>query len=235
MTFANILIYLALIAFIIARRFKGRPIGAPKRLFALPVILIILGYGDLSQGTMKPVEVTLTVIGAALSLSLGLLRGRADKITSRDGSPFVQWSAASLILFIATLAAKLVLDLIGVAAGSTAAAAEKSLLFTFGLTLAGEAIVLFVRSGQVGLLHSQPSGNLDYAETGAPASGRYAGVPASSALDSSFNDMLPRTGETARQDERPARLSAAEERQLRELTERARASGLQRADEGELR
>jgi hypothetical protein len=51
------------------------------------------------------------------------------------------------MLFVGNLLAKLVLDLIGVAAGATVSAAGKSLLFTLGLTLLGEATILFVRSG----------------------------------------------------------------------------------------
>src|SRR3984957_7704175 len=117
MTALNVLTYVALIGYVMFKRVQGQPIATPKRLFALPIILIVLGYGDLTGGgTMKPIEITLTVIGGVLSLGLGLLRGRADKLSLRDGYPFVKWSAASLLLFVGNLAAKLVLDLINVAA-----------------------------------------------------------------------------------------------------------------------
>ena len=59
----------------------------------------------------------------------------------------MQWGVVSLILFCVNIAAKLVLDLIGVAAGEAFSTAEKSLIFTLGLTLVGEAIVLSMRSG----------------------------------------------------------------------------------------
>jgi hypothetical protein len=59
----------------------------------------------------------------------------------------VQWGVVSLILFCVNITAKLVLDLIGVAAGEAFSTAEKSLIFTLGLTLVGEAIVLSMRSG----------------------------------------------------------------------------------------
>jgi hypothetical protein len=148
MTAANILIYVALIGYVVFKKVQGQPLKTPKGLFALPVILVIIGYGDLAHGTgPKPIEITLIVIGALLSLALGALRGRTDKLSTRDGSPFMQWGATSLALFIGNLAAKLVLDLIAIAAGSTASAAGKSLIFTLGLTLLGEALVLFVRSG----------------------------------------------------------------------------------------
>jgi hypothetical protein len=52
----------------------------------------------------------------------------------------------SLLLFAGNIAVKLVLDLIGLAAGSTGSAVGKSLLLTFGLTLLGEAIVIWTRT-----------------------------------------------------------------------------------------
>jgi hypothetical protein len=147
MTAANVLIYVALIALVLARRFSGHPIGNAKTLFALPVVVTIIGFADLGYGKLKPLAVTLIVIGAIVSLALGSLRGRADKISERDGSAYVQWGVVSLILFCVNIAAKLVLDLIGVAAGEAFSTAGKSLIFTLGLTLVGEAIVLSMRSG----------------------------------------------------------------------------------------
>jgi hypothetical protein len=87
-----------------------------------------------------------------------MMRGRADKLSDRDGSPFVQWGATSLILFAANIAAKLVLDFIGVAAGSGTSVVGKSLVFTFGLTLLGEAVVIWIRTGgATGLLNQPPA------------------------------------------------------------------------------
>jgi len=147
MTFLSILIYVALIGYVLFKKIQGRPIRAPRKLFGLPIVLVVLGYGDLTSGkTMKPIEIALTAIGAVLSIGLGLMRGQADKITTRDGAPFVQWGKASLILFGVNIVAKLVLDLIGIAAGSSTSAAGKSLIFTLGLNLIAEAGVLWMRS-----------------------------------------------------------------------------------------
>jgi hypothetical protein len=151
MTAGNILIYLALIGYILYRRIQGQPVKEGRRLFVLPVLLIILGFGDVSGGTMKPVEVALTVIAGAICLALGLLRGQADKLSERDGAPFVQWGRTSVMLFVGTLAVKLVLDVIGIAAGSSGSAVGKSLPLTFGLTLLGEAVVLWTRTGGAAL------------------------------------------------------------------------------------
>jgi uncharacterized membrane protein len=112
-TLANIAIYLALIGFVVARRMIGRPVGPAKKLFALPVIIAVIGWGDATKGLHKPVEVTLTVAGCAISLAFGLWRGRADRLSTRDGAPYVQWTWLSLGLFVANLIAKLALDLAG--------------------------------------------------------------------------------------------------------------------------
>jgi hypothetical protein len=148
MSVLNILVYVALIGYVMFKRVQGQPVKTPRRLFALPIILIILGYGDVTSGAaLKPIIITLTVIAGAVSLGLGLLRGRADQLSDRNGSPFIKWGFASLILFVGNLVAKLVLDLIGIAAGGGTSAVGKSLLLTFGLTLLGEAIVVWMRTG----------------------------------------------------------------------------------------
>ncbi|MGA2013328.1 MAG: hypothetical protein ABSH51_22705 [Solirubrobacteraceae bacterium] len=147
MTAANILLYIALIGFVLFKKVQGQPIKAPTGSLGLPIILIVLGFGDLTGATtMKPVEIAVTAVGAVLSLGLGLMRGRADKLSTRDGVPFVQWGTASLALFAGNIVAKLVLDIVGVAAGGNASAVGQSLLFTLGLTLLGEALIVLMRS-----------------------------------------------------------------------------------------
>jgi hypothetical protein len=205
MTFLNILVYVALIGYVLFKKVQGQPIRAPKKLLALPILLIVLGFGDLTSGkTMKPIEIALTVIGAVLSLGLGLMRGQADKVSTRDGSPFAQWGKASLGLFAANIVAKLVLDLVGVAAGGSASAAGKSLVFTLGLTLLGEALVLWMRSGgATALLNSQS------ATSGQPKDARSDVAHGLQPTADSFGDM-PLAGPSMRyemndQADRPAR------------------------------
>lgn len=167
MTLGNIAIYLALIVFVIARRMIGRPVGPVKKQFALPVIAIVIGWGDAAKGLHKPLDIAFTVIGCAISLALGLARGGADRMSIRDGAPYVQWTWLSLGLFAANLLIKLGLDLAGVAAGETTAAATRSLILSLGLTLLGEAAVIWYRSGgarqlSAGRPANTQSGNADY-------------------------------------------------------------------------
>jgi hypothetical protein len=136
-TLATIGICLALIVFV-AWRMIGRRIGPAGKLFALPVIVVVIGWVDATKGSHKPVDVTLAVAGCALSLALGLARGRADRLSARDGVPYVRWTWLSLELFAANLA--------GVAVGEAAAAAGNSVILSLGLGLLGEDAVIWYRA-----------------------------------------------------------------------------------------
>jgi hypothetical protein len=157
-TLANVAIYIALIIFVVYRRMTGSPVGPVKRQFALPVALIVIGWGDATKGLTKPLDVTFTIVGCAISLVLGLARGGTDRVSERDGAAYVQWTWWSVGLFAANVVVKLVLDLAGVAAGETARAAGSSLIIALGLTLLGEAAVVWYRAGGPGRLSSGPTG-----------------------------------------------------------------------------
>ena len=161
MSVVNILAYVGLIGYVLLRKVRGQPLKTGKELFALPIVLIVVGYGDVSSGgSLTPVLVVLTALGGVASLGLGMLRGRADKLSTRDGVRFVSWGATSLALFVTNLAIKLALDLVGVATGGSSSSVTKSLIFTLGLTLTGEALVLFMRTGGTEMLNqSRPPGH----------------------------------------------------------------------------
>lgn len=156
MTLGNIAIYAALIISIVYRRMAGRAVGPVKSQFVLPVVLLVIGWGDASKGLTKPIDITFTIIGCAVSLLFGLARGGADRISERGGAPYVQWGWLSVGLFAATLTIKLGLDLGGVAAGETANAAGSSLLVSLALTLIGEAVIVWVRTGGASHLNAVP-------------------------------------------------------------------------------
>jgi hypothetical protein len=69
-----------------------------------------------------------------------------DKLSTRDGVPWVRWGVASLVVFGATVVTKLGVDGIGAAAGGSLTALSGSLVFTLGLTLLGEAGVVWLRT-----------------------------------------------------------------------------------------
>jgi hypothetical protein len=146
MTFASIALYVALIALFLGKRIKGEPVKTDKRLFVLPVVLVVIGWGQISHDSINSIATVFTVISAAVAFGMGALRGAMDKLTTRDGVPFMRWGRASLSVFGANIAIKLILDVVLGVAGGTSGAAADSLMFVFGLTLLGEAGVLWLRT-----------------------------------------------------------------------------------------
>jgi hypothetical protein len=127
------------------RRAQGRPIGTTKQLFLLPAIVTIVGFENFSHAKLGTNDLAVGVAGCGLSLFLGALRGTQNKLSRRDGSPWVQWGAVSVAIFAVNIVAKLVLDVAAVALGGPASGATASLVLAVGLMLLGEAAVVWAR------------------------------------------------------------------------------------------
>jgi len=146
MNITTIAIVILLIVFVLAKRVRGEAVREPKKLFLLPVVVGLIGLQNVSHARPNSIDIAVIAIGAAVSLSLGLLRGKFDRVTLVNGSPFMSWTAASIAVFAGNVLAKLALDAGGVAAGGTSSALGSSILLSLGLTLLGEAAVVFFRS-----------------------------------------------------------------------------------------
>ena len=127
------------------KRIRGEAVATDKRLFVLPVVLVVVGWGQVSHDSMNMVAIALTAISAAVAFAMGVLRGVKDKLAVREGVPFMRWGRASMLVFVANILIKLVLGVVLVAAGGTSGAAASSLALVFGLTLLGEAVALWLR------------------------------------------------------------------------------------------
>jgi hypothetical protein len=163
MTLTTIAIAVCCIAFVLARRVRGEAVPSPKKLFLLPLIVGGIGLDSISHAKPNSIDIAVIAAGSLLSLGLGMLRGRFDKLSIVNGSPFMSWSAASVGLFVVTVLAKLALDVGGVAAGGGTAALTSSILLSLGLTLLGESAVIWLRTQSL-------------AAEGAPAGGQYRGT-----------------------------------------------------------
>jgi hypothetical protein len=146
MALTTVFIAIALIVFVLARRLRGEAVPAPKKLFLLPIVVGAIGLQNLNHAKLNTVDIVVIAAGGALSLALGLLRGRLDKVSLVNGVPYMSWSIASVVVFAVNVLAKLALDAGGVAAGGTSAALSSSILFSLGLTLLGEAAIVWLRA-----------------------------------------------------------------------------------------
>ena len=146
MTFTTIAVAIAVIGFVLARRVRGEAVREPKKLFLLPIVIGVIGVENVSHAKPNSVDIAMIAIGAALSLSLGLLRGRLDKVTLVEGSPYMKWGIGSVIVFGVNLLAKVVLDAVGMAAGGTSSALTSSIMLSLGLAFLGEAVIVWLRA-----------------------------------------------------------------------------------------
>jgi hypothetical protein len=146
MAWTSIIIAIGLIVFIVARRVGGEAVPAPKKLFLLPLVVGAIGLQNLTNAKPNSVAIGVIVAGCAVSLVLGLLRGRLDKICVVNGVPSMAWTAGSVAVFAVNVVFKLALDAGGVAAGGTRGALTASILLSLGLTLLGEAVVVWQRA-----------------------------------------------------------------------------------------
>jgi hypothetical protein len=145
MSFATVLLYAGLLVLMVYKRLQGRPVGTTKQLFLLPVIISVLGFEDFSHAKLGTIDIVVGVTGCGLSLLLGALRGTQNKLSQRDGTPWVQWGAASVAIFAFNVVVKLALDVAGVALGGATSGVTASLILAVGLMLAGEAAVVWLR------------------------------------------------------------------------------------------
>jgi hypothetical protein len=150
-TFTTVALYVVLVGFVLYKRMTPHPVGTPKKLLLLPVILTAIGLSDLSHAHLGHIDIAVTVVAGVVSLAGGAVRGALDRFSSTDGYLAVRWGAASVGALVATLAARVVVDLVGIAAGGTWAGASRSLLFTLGLTLVAEAGVVHLRAQSSGV------------------------------------------------------------------------------------
>jgi hypothetical protein len=148
---STIAIYVLLIGFVLYKRMTPQPVGTPKKLLLLPGVLTLIGVTDLSHAHLDHVDVAVTVVAAIVSLVGGAARGAVDKFGTQNGFLSVRWGAASVIALAATLATRVLIDVVGIAAGGTGAGSSKSLLFTLGLTLLAEAGVIHLRARSSGV------------------------------------------------------------------------------------
>jgi hypothetical protein len=146
MSWFSIVLVVGLIISVVVRRVHGEAVPAPKKLFRLPVVVAVIGIASLTHRTLNSIDVAVIAVGCAVSLALGLVRGRLDTVSRVNGVPTMAWNIGSLAVLVVNVVTKVALDAGGVAVGATAAALSSSLLVSLGLTLLGEAVVVWHRA-----------------------------------------------------------------------------------------
>jgi hypothetical protein len=151
---------LALFCWILSKRFQWRPVRGDSRQWRLPLILIAIGVWatlgtkhKTSSGAviaMTSKDYTYLLIGALVSLGLGMVRGRSLEIADHAGQLMKRYRPLTAALWVVLIVVRLGIDLYGGHMGVSSAIIGTSIMLMFGLSLLGEALVVAMRTGAIG-------------------------------------------------------------------------------------
>ena len=142
----EVVLIIAAVCYVMFRRVMGEPAQA-KRMLLLPVVLMALGFSDVSGAGHNPVAMAFLISTAAVSIVFGGLRGLSTRFSERDGIAQVHYTGATIALWVLSLAAKFGLNLLFRSADPhAAAAAGNSLLLTLGAGMLLEGAVTLHRA-----------------------------------------------------------------------------------------
>ncbi|MGV9563500.1 hypothetical protein [Streptomyces sp. NPDC003480] len=142
----EIVLMAAAVGYLLIRRVRGEPAQA-KRMLILPAVLSVIGLNDVSGQAHTPLSLVFLVATAAAGILLGALRGASVRISHRDGLAFVRYTGITVLVWVLNLAIKLGADLaLHAIAPNDAGVAGNSLLFTLGLGILTEGLVVLYRA-----------------------------------------------------------------------------------------
>jgi hypothetical protein len=142
----EIVLILAAVGYLLLRRMMGEPAQA-RRMLILPVVLGLIGLSDLSGQVRTPLSLLFLVATAAISVFLGVLRGASVRVFQRDGLAFFRYTWFTVVLWVVNLVIKFGANLVlGAADPRDAGGVGNSLLFTLGLGILAEGLVVLYRA-----------------------------------------------------------------------------------------
>lgn len=151
MTFDNLaafegaLVGLAVLAFVVVRQFSTRQVNNLWT-FGLPLILAVLGLQGLNQ--LSATGWLVLGVNASLGLRLGLLRGMSVRVwNDARGVALMRGTSLTLILWLATIAVRIVLGFLAqrLGLGAEASSNVQTLLPT-AITIAAQSVVVYLRA-----------------------------------------------------------------------------------------
>ncbi|GAB3971674.1 hypothetical protein GCM10029978_047310 [Actinoallomurus acanthiterrae] len=146
----EIVLIVAAVGYVLVRRLMGEPAQA-KRMLVLPAVLSVIGLSDVSSQVKTPLSLLFLVATVAISVVLGLLRGVSVRISGRDGLAFVRYTWVTVVLWLVNLLIKFGANAwLAAADPKDGGAVGNSLLFTLGLGILAEGLVVLYRALRAG-------------------------------------------------------------------------------------
>lgn len=146
----EIVLIVAAVGYLMVRRLLGEPAQA-KQMLILPAVLTVVGLSTLSGEVKTPASLVFLVGTAAISVVLGLLRGTSVRISQRDGTAFVRYTAVTVGLWVANIVVKVGVNLaLNAFDPQDAGGVANSTLFAIGIGILAEGLVVLYRALRAG-------------------------------------------------------------------------------------
>ena len=150
----NYLVIAALVAWVLTRQLQARPVVA-RKLFVLPVILVVVGVGSLNNaiskngGHLTSRDATWLAVDLAVTVVFGVIRGASVRLYPQGGVLWRRGTWVTLVGWALSFAAR---GAIGVLASDNGAkpVASSALALSFGVSLAVQGAVIYLRGLRAG-------------------------------------------------------------------------------------
>ncbi|WP_218020040.1 hypothetical protein [Nocardia anaemiae] len=148
MSIGLVIAIVAVIALVV-KRFYGEPMNA-RDTFGPPVILLAIGVYSVSKVTdLNGTDITWLIIGGAVGLAFGALRGTTIGIFTRDGHLWQRYTVRTVIVWAVSMFAGFVISALGTTMGMHHDARPTTL--SIGISMVGEMLTLGLRALSTGV------------------------------------------------------------------------------------
>ena len=160
MSIGLVIAIVAVIALVV-KRFYGEPMNA-RDTFGPPVILLAIGiYSVTKVADLNGTDITWLIIGGAVGLAFGALRGTTIGIFTRDGHLWQRYTMRTVIVWAGSMVAGFAISALGTTMGMHHDARPTTL--SIGISMVGEMLTLGLRALSTGVPFAPdktPSGSL---------------------------------------------------------------------------
>lgn len=142
----EVILIIAAVGYILARRLIGEPAEA-KRMLLLPVVLTGIGVTDLAKVAQTPVSIAFLVGTTVISLVIGVLRGVSIRVFDNAGIVFLKYTILTVVLWVVNIAVKFGASFVlGVVSPAAEHAASNGLLLTLGAGMLAEGATVLAKA-----------------------------------------------------------------------------------------
>jgi putative effector of murein hydrolase len=150
----DVVVAVALVAWIIVRQVQPRPVS-PRPMLILPLVLVVVGISQVSKAapsghSLTSTDVTWLAVDLAVAVVSGLARAFTIRLYEQGGELWRQGTPVTVVLWLASIAARVVIAILGSHSGA-GKTLDDGLLLSFGVSLAVQAALIIWRGQQLGI------------------------------------------------------------------------------------